>query len=453
MSGRTDRLLRDVPIAPALWLAAGFFLAAGSALAGETWPQFRGPGGDGQADDAALPLTWSETNHIRWKTPIHDRGWASPVIWSNQIWLATATKDGHRLYAVCVDRESGAVVRDLKLFDVEHPQFCHDFNTYASPTPVIEAGRVYVTFGSPGTACLDTATGQKLWERRDLECNHFRGAGSSPILYGNLLLMHFDGSDHQYVVALDKHTGRTVWRVNRSIDYQDLGAGGQPQAEGDFRKAFATPHVATLDGRPTLISLGSKAAYGYDPLTGRELWRLEDRTSFSASTRPVVGHDTIFFLDGWSRGQIVAFQPATNYATLDVASPAARTGTNGLRVLWIAPKNAPKKPSLLLANDLLFAIEDTGVASCLEADTGRELWHERLGGNFSASPILAGDRVYCFSENGRATVFAASHDFRKLAENTLADGFMASPAVAGNALFLRTQTHLYRVEAPATGGH
>src|SRR5207244_7481693 len=175
-------------------------------------------------------------------------------IWGEQIWLTTASEDGAKLFALCLNRETGKIIHDKKLFDVEKPQFAHKFNSYASPTPVIEAGRVYVTFGSPGTACLDTQSGAVLWERRDFECNHYRGAGSSPILFQDLLIMNFYGSDHQFIVALDKKTGKTVWRKERSIDYKDLGPDGKPEAEGDWRKAFSTPHVAELDGKPVLMS-------------------------------------------------------------------------------------------------------------------------------------------------------------------------------------------------------
>src|SRR5215813_5539476 len=153
----------------------------------ENWPQFRGPDGTGHSDARSLPLYWGETRNVVWKTAIHDRGWSSPVIFGKQIWLTTATRDGQKLYALCLDRDTGRIIRDLKLFDVEHPQYAHPFNTYASPTPVIEEGRVYVTFGSPGTACIDTDTFNVLWQRRDIECNHFRGAGSSPILFRDLL--------------------------------------------------------------------------------------------------------------------------------------------------------------------------------------------------------------------------------------------------------------------------
>ena len=252
------------------------------------WPQFRGPDGNGVSKATGLPVTWSEQDNVRWKVPIHGRAWSSPIVLGDQVWMTTATPDGKQLFAIAIAKDTGKVLHDLKLFDVATPQFAHAFNTYASPTPVAEPGRVYVTFGSPGTAAIDTATGKTLWTRRDLECNHFRGAGSSPIIFRDLLIMHFDGSDVQYVVAHDKRTGKTAWKTPRSIDFQDLEPNGKPKADGDFRKAFATPQIVTSQGKPVLISLGSKAAYAYDPLTGRELWRHEERDQFSASTRPVV---------------------------------------------------------------------------------------------------------------------------------------------------------------------
>lgn len=403
-------------------------------FAAEQWPQFRGPHGDGHSAAKGLPLKWSETENVKWKTPIHGRGWSSPVVWDKLIWLTTSTEDGRELFAVCVDSDSGKIIHDLKLFHVENPQFAHKFNSYASPTPVIEQGRVYITFGSPGTACLDATTGKVLWQRRDLECNHFRGAGSSPILHGNLLIMNFDGSDFQYVVALDKQTGKTVWKTNRSIDFQDLDASGKPQADGDFRKAFATPHVAKVNGKDVLFSSGAKAHYAYDPATGKELWRIEERGQHSASTRPVVAHGMVYVPTGFSKGQLLA----------------VKLGGSGLldasNVAWRTTRSVPNKPSVTLDGDLLFTVDDSGIASCLDAKTGAELWRERAGGNFSASPLLAEGRLYLCNEEGKTVVVAATKEFKKLAENTLADGFMASPAVAGKALILRTKTALYRVE-------
>jgi outer membrane protein assembly factor BamB len=420
-------------------------LVASPAAADDTnWPQFRGPRGDGTSTSAGLPFRWGEQQNVRWKTAIHGRAWSSPVVWQQQVWLTTATENGRELFAVCVDAATGRIIQDLKLFEVEKPQFAHQFNTYASPTPVIEEGRVYVSFGSPGLACLETATGRKVWERRDFVCNHYRGAGSSPILYGGLFLINFDGSDHQFIVALDKKTGRTVWEKKRSIDYQDLGPDGLPQTEGDYRKGFGTCQVAELNGQATLLSQGSKALYAYDPPTGEELWRVEERQNHSASTRPVAGLGLVFVPSGWAGGQLLAIRPGQKGEVVD-ANAAARPATR-LQVVWKTKRNVPKKPSLLLLDGLLCGLDDIGVATCWEAKTGQVLWNERVGGNYSASPLAAGGRIYLFSEEGKATVLAAGREFKKLAENQFEAGFMASPAVTSQALILRTKTHLYRVE-------
>ena len=429
---------------PALVACVVLTWSALAPAASHSWNQFRGPEGDGIARHSKPPVEWADDKNIRWKTPIHGKGWASPTLWGDRIWIATATEDGRELSLVTVDATSGRVERDQKLFEVAAPQFCHKFNSYASPTPVAEEGRVYVTFGSPGTAALDTTSGKVLWERRDFVCNHYRGAGSSPILHGNLLILHFDGSDHQFVAALDKHSGKTVWQVNRSVDFQDLGPDGKPMTEGDFRKAFATPHVVNIDNVPTLLSQGAKALYAYEPATGKELWQVAERQNHSASTRPVFGHGLVFVPSGFSNGQLLAVRPGKAGESVDAngEAPAA----SQLQVVWKSKRSTPKKPSLLLHEGLLFGIEDGGVATCWDAKTGDVVWNERVGGNHSASPLLASGRIYFFSEEGKTAVVAASREFKKLGENSLGDGYMASPAVHGNALILRSRTHLYRIE-------
>jgi len=258
--------------------------------------------------------------------------------------------------------------------------------------------------------------------------------------------MNFDGSDHQFVVALNQQTGETVWRTERSIDFKDLDTDGKPQTEGDLRKAFSTPHVAAFDGRPLLISQGAKATYAYEPLTGKEIWRVEERTSHSGGTRPLVGFGMIFLPTGWSQGQILAINPGKSGEVIDANTESAGGANLQLQIHWRTKRNVPKKPSLLLVDDLLFGIDDGGVASCLEAKTGAEVWRERAGGNYSASPVCAEGRIYFFSEEGRTTVIEAGRHFKVLAENKLNDGFMASPAISGKAFFLRTRTHLYRVQ-------
>jgi outer membrane protein assembly factor BamB len=419
-------------------LLLGSLLALPSrAKCDENWPQFRGPTGQGLSTAKDLPLTWSESEHVKWKTPIHGKAWSSPVVYGGQVWLTTATEDGTDLFAIAVDRESGKVLHDLKIFHTDKPQHADRFNSHGSPTPVIEESRVYLSFGATGTACLDTQTGRVLWERRDLPCNHWRGAGSSPTLWGRLLILHFDGADYQYVVALDKENGRTVWKTDRSIDFQDLNAEGKPNRDGDFRKAFSSPLVITHEGRPLLISTGSNATYCYEPATGKELWRVEERKHHSGTVRPVVGHGMVFTATGLAKGEMWAVKLGGQGVVTDT------------HVVWKVTRNVPNRPSPLLIGGLLFMVDqDGGVASCLEAKTGAVIWRERLPGtgNHSASPIHADGRIYFFNENGHSVVIAAGREFKVLAENKLDGGFMASPAAAGKALYLRSKTHLYRIE-------
>jgi outer membrane protein assembly factor BamB len=400
----------------------------------DNWPQFRGPSGDGISGAKSLPLTWDEQHGVKWKTFIHGKAWSSPVVWDKQIWMSTATPDGHELYAVCVDLNSGQIVHDLKVFDIANPQYCIDFNSYASPTPCIEAGRVYVTFGAPGTACLDTATGKVIWARTDFVCNHFRGAGSSPTLYKNLLIMNFDGSDFQYIAALDKETGRTVWRTDRDVDYADIQADGQPLAKGDFRKAFSTPRVASFDGRDVLVSLGSKALYGYEPMTGKEIWRVEVKSSFSGSDTPIFGDGMIFYGTGHGESELMAVRPQGQGNITDHA------------IVWRIHRHVPTRSSALLADGLIYTVSDAGIVNCVDAKTGAEVWHGRIDGEYSASPILADGRIYFCNQKGLTTVIQPGREFKVLAENALPDGFMACPAVVGKSLLFRTRTHLYRIE-------
>jgi outer membrane protein assembly factor BamB len=415
-------------------LLASLFLLPSLLLAADNWPQFRGPTGDGHADAKGLPVKFGDSEKVKWKTPIHGKAWSSPVIWGSQVWVTTANEEGTELSAVCVDKDTGKILRDDILFRVAAPQFCHKFNSYASPTPAIEEGRIYVTFGSPGTACLDTKTGKKLWERTDFVCNHYRGAGSSPIIWENLLIMNFDGSDNQFIVALDKNTGKTVWEVKRSVDYQDLDDKGVVKNEGDYRKAFATPHVYMQDGKPVLLSSGAKAHYAYEPRSGKELWRIDELESHSASTRPVVGHGLIYIPCGFGKAGLIAVKAGGSGALTQDS------------VAWRLKKGAPNKPSVTLLGDLLFIVSDAGIATCLDAKTGDTIWSERLGGNMSASPILSEGKLYAGNEEGKFYVFEAGRQFKVLAENVFPDGFMASPAVSGNSLFLRSKTTLYRFD-------
>lgn len=397
----------------------------GSARAGETWPEFRGPTRDGHAASAGLPLAWSETENVVWKTPIHDRGWSSPVVWENQVWMTTATKDGKRLFAVCVDRGTGEIVHDVKVFDVDAPERIAKINSYASPTPVIEADRVYLHYGTYGTACLDTRTGETLWTRRDLKCDHHMGPGSSPMLFGESLIFHVDAIDVQYVVALDKTTGRTAWRTDRSIDYTDV--------HPFTRKASCTPAIIRADGLYQLISPGPKGMMGYDPNTGEELWKVR-YFGWSMVPRPLFGHGLVFAVIDYDHPELWAVRPN------------GRGDVTGTHVAWKLRKAVSNAASLLLIEDLLFMVSAGGIASCVEAKTGRIVWQERLEGEYWASPVYVDGRIYFFNSEADATVIEPARRFNGLATSRLDGQMLASPAVVGGALFLRSDTHLYRIE-------
>ena len=431
-------------------LLTAFICTATFAAAADNWPQFRGPTGDGQSTAKDLPVTWSETENVKWKTPIHDKGWSSPVIWGDQIWLTTATTNGSELFVLTLDKNTGKVIRDVKLFTAEQPALWMKFNSYASPTPVIEEGRVYVSFGEAGTACLDTKSGKVLWERRDLRCNHYRGAGSSPILHGNLLILHFDGADEQFLVALDKQTGKDAWKVKRSTDYRDLGPDGKPKAEGDMRKAYGTPQIATIEGKPVLLSNGAKAHYGYDPLTGNELWQVENQPFHSSGARPIYGHGLIYYSCGFSKGQFYAIKPppASAWAPGNIldASKDADPVTGKPQLVWRLIKGVPETPSPILHDDLLMLVDNGGFASAVEAKTGKVLWSERVLKAVYASPICAEGRVFAFDREGKGAVFAAGREFKLLGESKLDGSVEAAPIASGKALYVRTAKALYRIE-------
>jgi outer membrane protein assembly factor BamB len=406
-------------------LVALLLLPRVAAVAQTNWPQFRGPTGDGISTSTGLPVTWSESEHVRWKTPIHDKGWSSPVVWGNQVWMTTALANGTKLFAVCVDKTSGRIVHDVEVFDIAEPQFCIEMNSYASCTPAIEAGRVYVHYGAHGTACLDTASGKTLWARQDLECDHFRGPASSPIIYGNLLVVALDGFDYQYVVALDKLTGRTVWRRDRNIDYGT--------ADGDAKKAYGTAKVIDADGRRQLVYPSAGATIAYDPQTGEEIWRI-NHGGMNASNPPLWGGGLLYL--NTAAGGLKFF-------AMRVEGAGDVTKSN---VVWKAEKGVPTRSSAVLLDDSLFMVSDAGIATCLDAKTGEEVWQKRLKGEFSASPITAEGRLYFSNQDGQTFVVAADRKYELLATNELADGCMASAAVSDKAIYLRTKTHLYRLE-------
>lgn len=421
-----NRRPRDARRALLLFALAGW--SAGPLHAGENWPQYRGPQADGHTAAPGLPLSFSETENVRWKIPVPGKAWSSPVVWDRQIWLTTATKDGKELGALCVDAESGRIVHEVVVFKPAKPQFCHPMNSYGTPTPAIENGRVYLHFGVHGTACLDTATAQTLWTRQDFACDHFRGPASSPILVDDLLVLTFDGVDVQYLVALAKTSGKTVWKRDRNITYDT--------PDPDYHKAYSTPAVISVSGQRQLVSPSAGATIAYVPQTGEELWRVRSG-GMNAAAPPLFGNGLIYATSATGGYQLFAVRPD------------GRGDVTATHVAWKFAKNVPTRPAPILLGGRLFMISDAGVISCVNAITGESVWQKRLGGAFSASPLYAEGRIYFFGEEGEVPVVAAADTYQPLSNNTLGDGFMASPAVYGNSLILRSRSALYRIgQAP-----
>jgi hypothetical protein len=400
-----------------LWRAAGFCLPAMMAVTAlAEWPQFRGPSGQGQSAAADVPVRWSETKNIAWKTAIPGEGWSSPVIGDGQIWLTAAAERGTSLRAIALDQETGRLLHNVEVFRVATPPSIHEKNTYASPTPILEADRVYLHFGTLGTAALNRS-GEIVWKTQQLRYAHGHGGGGSPALAGDVLVISCDGTDQQYVVALDKNTGEIRWKTARR--------GGA--------MAYTTPLVIPRGEGRQVVSPGGNHAVSYDLETGEELWSV-DYDGFSGVPRPVFAHGLVYITTGFYNPVLMAIRPD------------GRGNVTKTHVAWQWSRGVPLTPSPLVVGGEIYMVSDNGIATCLDAKTGQELWRERLGGGFSASPVLAGGRVYFLNESGEATVIRAGREFERLAVNLLDGRTLASPALAGRAIYLRVDSELYRIE-------
>ena len=425
-------------------------LLSASALAAD-WNQWRGPSGVGISQAKSLPTQWSEKKNIAWKTPLPGRGWSSPVIEGDRIWVTAAHEslateeaskkrlksntggqslivlEKARFHAICIDMDSGKILHDVELFSVDEPQWVHRFNSYASPTPIIEKGRVYCHFGTYGTACVDSVSGKVLWRNLDMHCMHENGPGGSPVIAGDIIFFHMDGSDQQYVAALNKKDGKLAWRTGRS---------GKLHSNPQLKKAYSTPLVMRRANATELISAGANWVYGYDPLTGDEKWKVDYETlGFSNVARPVSGEGMLFLSTCFMRAEM-----------LGISLKGAP------KILWRYRKSVPSSPSPVYIDGLLFFVGDSGgLVTCLEAKSGKLVWSERIAsGKYWAAPLVAAGRIYFHSEEGVTTVIKAGREFEVIAESSLDGKLMASAAVAGEDLFLRTDKAIYRISNKAT---
>ena len=398
--------------------ALPFLLSLGAPAAGQEWPEFRGPTGQGHSVEAGLPLDWSESRNIVWKTPVAGRGWSSPVVAGGRVWITTATEERGTasLRALAFDSQTGREVVNAEVFRIGGARLTNFKNSHASPTPIIDGDRVYVHFGALGTAALTTA-GEIVWKTRlPYESQH--GNGGSPALHGDLLIISCDGSDTAFVIALDTKTGKTRWKTARRYPAD---------------QAYSTPLVIRVGDRDQVISVGAYRAAAYDLQSGREIWRVRYDDGFSNVPRPVTGHGLVYIATGFQQPSLLAVRP-------DGTGDITKT-----HVAWTLQRGAPLTPSPLIVGDELYFVSDFGIASCVDAKTGQPHWQQRLGGNYSASPVFADGRIYFQSEEGLTTVIAPGKTFQKLATSQLDGAMLASMAVANGSLFIRTDSHLYRI--------
>jgi hypothetical protein len=430
---------RQLTLSLMLGIATGLACMAGgrAAAEGDDWPQFRGPTGDGVSTGKGVPLSWSESESIAWKVAVPGRGRSSPVILGNRIWLTTAIEqnlqrkrigpddmqvaDRVSLGVVCLNRADGQLLWQVTLFEVEKPIPVHWLNSWATPTPVVEPGRVYCDFGTMGTGCVDAESGKVLWTQR-LPIDHMVGPGSSPILYKDLLILVRDGIDKQYVTALDTKTGQAAWKADRP----------PLQARADMKKAFSTPLLIEAGGGTQMVAVGAQWAVSYDPATGKENWRVRHGMGFSLAPRPLFGNGLAYICTGCMVPQLWAIR-------VDGQGDVTKT-----HVAWkVDNQPIPVMSTPILVGKEVYSVSDNGVAICFDALTGQVQWTVRLPGAYLASPVYADGRLYFIAQDGRTTVLKAGRQLEKLAESKLDGIVTASPALVGDALFLRTDTHLY----------
>ena len=430
-----------------------FLFAQSLLLSNQGWEQWRGPNGNGHAPAGEYPLEWSENKNLSWKTLLPGRGHSSPVYQDSTAWITTALETVasqeererranessfpgamglHYLskvefIALQVDLKTGKIIRQIKVFEKKAPQAIHRLNSYASPSPILKNGKLFIHFGAFGNACLNSKTGQIIWKNQDpdLWIHHENGPGSTPVLWNKLMIFHLDGTDKQSVVALFQETGKIAWHRKRS---------GKLRENPQTKKAYATPLIVQGSNGPVLISTGADWVYGYHPETGKELWKINyGILGFSNVSKPLRFENLFIVSTGFMKGEIHAYQMHGNH------TPS---------LVWKMTKGAPKKPSPIIVDGLLYVINDGGILTCLNARDGEVLWRSRLEGEYSSSPTFADGKIYISNHSGKTTVIQPGTSMKILAENQLDDGHMASFVPLRGSFLVRTEKALYRI---ATG--
>lgn len=419
LQGIAGRVFRAARIARLMLSCAGVL-----GVQAHDWPEFRGPTGQGLSPAKQVPIHWSGTSNVVWKTALPVAGWSSPVLVQQRLYLTgSRSQPGSsslELAVLCLDAQSGALLWSTNVFTPENGSSLHRKNGYASPTPVVRDGRLYAHFGHLGTACLDLK-GQVIWRQTSVQYPPVHGNGGSPVLAGDLLIFSCDGASEPFVIALDRKTGQVRWKTRRPNDALSR------------KFSFSTPLLITHAGRQELISPGAGGIYAYDPLSGRPLWQVGTGTGFSVVPRPVFAHGLIFVNTDYDFPKLYAIRPGGDG---DVTTT---------HLAWQTGRGAPSTPSTLVVGDELYFVSDAGIATCADARSGKVHWNERLGGGFSASPVAADGRIYFQNEEGVGFVVQAGQTYQLLARNELGERTLASSAVDDGALYLRGAEHLYRI--------
>ncbi len=396
------------------------------------WTHFRGSRLNGISEAASAPLHWNDSTNILWKTGIPGKGWSSPVVFGNQVWITTATGDGRDMSGLCLDLNSGKIRYNLNLFQPSSIQGKHDVNTYATPTPCIEEGFVYLHFGTYGTACVSTRDGKTVWTRTDLNCDHAQGPGASPFLYKNLLILHIEGTDVQYLVALNKFTGKTVWKTSRPQEVYD-------RLEPIGKKAYITPIIVQVKGRDLLISNGSAVCIAYDPETGKEVWRIVQGED-STIAMPFAENGIVYFYPGFVTGA-----DGEKFAELIAVDPNGKGDIAATNILWRFRGPVLQLLSPLIIDGLIYTIDTRNVLYCLSAKTGAVIYSRKLQQRYNSSPVYAGGNIYFTSVRGETLILKAGIQYQVIAENKLPGEVFATPAIIGNSILMRNDKFLYRI--------
>ena len=416
-----------------LFIAVSFLASEKVCSQDRNWTHFRGSNLNGIAETKNIPLNWDDSN-LKWKTEIHDRGYSSPVVYNNQIWVTTAKPDGKELFAVCIDFQTGEIIYDIKVFTPDEVGRKHSLNSYASPTPCIEKDFVYVHYGSLGTACINSANGLIVWKRTDLKCKHVQGPASSPVIYKNLLILHFEGVDVRYIVALDKSNGKLVWRSDRPAEpYETITEIG--------RKAYITPLIINVKGRDMLISNGSAICIAYEPTTGKEIWRVLNGAE-STIAMPVTENGVLY----WYAGYMVD-DDDKKYTELLAVNPDGKGDITSTNILWKKRDGLSRNQSLtpVIKEGLLYTINTRNILMCIDAATGKEIWSIHVTANYDSSPLYINGNVWFFSVKGDVLVIKAGRKYEIVAKNKMDSGIWATPAVLRNSVLIRTEKYLYRI--------